>query len=1048
MAEYDSVNIQVLKGLEAVRIRPAMYIGDTGKKGLHHLVWEIIDNSVDEAMAGHCNQIDIIISKDGETISVEDNGRGVPVSIHPTENKSSLEVVMTVLHAGGKFDGQGYAASGGLHGVGASCVNALSDYLLAEVWRDGGYYTQEYNIGVPKTSVKKIRELEKKDKQHGTKITFHADKSIFKEGIRFDETTLLKRMREVVFLNRGLTINFRNESTGTNEKFFAQGGIADYVKYLTEARTNVYPSEPIYGERKVPLGTREGTAVIEIALNYGEEDDEAIISFANNINTVDGGTHTSGFKTSMTRIVNQFARNIGKLKEKDNNLSGDDVREGLTAIVSVRFPQPEFVGQTKAKLGTVEIEGLVSVAVSEILTEYFDKNSSIIKRVVDRALTAQEARDAAKKHSALVKRRSFLGNNSRLPGKLADCNSNKREISELFIVEGNSAGGSAKDGRDPETQAILPIRGKIINAEKNDIAALLNNNEIQSLILAIGTGFKDDFELEKRRYDKVVIMCLAGDTKIRTLNGKHPDIQTLANEGKPVWVWCKYGNKLIPKLVNPPTPTRIEKEWLKITFTDGIVECTKDHLFAVNSPDPDDSRIIWKTQGLGYNVPYIKACDLTTHDSICHARFRYRNLYLSKAYEQVSFNSRKFFWTHQYVWKAFASQNEQSIYESDDCYDLHHDDFNELNNSPDNLKLLTCKEHTEIHFRNRDHSKSIMDAHGRGAYVGSSHFIKYNKTSDHSLNIQSHHKDGTYSDNPNFSGYNGTKEQLLELQRNWSSDGVYRSKEYIDALKIGIQNSFADGKRQKKIAESVKSYWKANHFDRSMARPLVVIRRILSNGICLEELNATLYDCNRPNTTASFSTVMEKFQSREALIRYCSDKLKLNCRVSNIENVTGEKQFYCFNIPGVSNFALENGIISGNCDADDDGCHIATLLLAFFYRYMRQLVTDGYVYLAKPPLFRVDCGKERLYCFDEKEMSEAVKRLGDKSKVVRFKGLGEMDAEELSETTMQKAKRRLIQLTVSDLGESERVLSILMGSNVQARKTHIAGQVNSVIHAN
>jgi DNA gyrase subunit B len=641
MAEktYDGTNIQVLKGLEAVRLRPAMYVGDSGKKGLHHLVWEILDNSVDEAMAGHCDEINITVEKDGETVSVEDNGRGIPVDPHPTEKMSSLTVVLTMLHAGGKFDGSGYEASGGLHGVGASCVNALSDDLKAEVWRDGGYYTQEFSRGIPKGKVQRERDIQPREKKHGTRITWHADKQIFKEGVKLDEPVLLKRIREVAFLNKGLKINFNNKATGTHEVIVAEGGIADYVKYLTEPRTQLYPPEPLYVATKTKLETREGTVQVEVALNYAAEDDETLLSFANNINTIDGGTHLSGFKTALTRVVNQFARNLGLLKEKDANLSGDDVREGLTAIISVRLPQPEFVGQTKAKLGTVEIEGIVSTTVMDMLTRFFDQNAPTIKRIVERAKIAQEARDAAKKQSALIKRKSFLGNTTRLPGKLSDCNSSKMEICELFIVEGNSAAGSAKDGRDPEVQAILPIRGKIINAEKHDASALLKNTEIQSLIMALGTGFKDDFDLEKRRYDKIIIMA----------------------------------------------------------------------------------------------------------------------------------------------------------------------------------------------------------------------------------------------------------------------------------------------------------------------------------------------------------------------------------------------------------------------DADDDGCHIATLLITFFYRYMRELVTDGHVYLAQPPLFRVDKGASRKYCFDEKEMQDEVARVGDGAKVVRFKGLGEMDAEELAATTMQRGNRHLIRLQVPDLGDAERMVSVLMGSNVQVRKDHIANQVNSVV---
>ena len=498
---YTGENIKVLKGLEAVRQRPSMYIGSTGKKGLHHLVNEALDNSVDEFMAGYCNLITIRINKDGETISIEDNGRGIPTDIHPTEKISTLEVVMTQLHAGGKFDEKGYATgAGGLHGVGISCVNALSDALKAEVWRDGHYCIQEYSIGKPLYKVKKEAISRK---QTGTKITFHADKTIFKDGIAFDETVILRRLREESFLNKNLKIEFINDNTGTKETFHSEGGIADYIKWMISGKTNPYPQEPVYSQDQYDLISRSGKVNVELALIWNNEDDENILSFVNNINTHDGGTHLSGFKTALTRVVNNFARKLELIKEKDNNLSGDDIREGLTAILSIRFPQPEFVGQTKDKLGTVEIEGIVTTATSELLTAYFDKNVPVVKKIIERAKIAQEARDAAKKQSALIKRKSFLGNN-RMPGKLTDCNTNKSANAELWICEGDSACGGMKLGRDPETQAILPIRGKILNAEKSDLTSLLKNQEIQSIILSIGAGFKDDFDIEKIKYNSVI----------------------------------------------------------------------------------------------------------------------------------------------------------------------------------------------------------------------------------------------------------------------------------------------------------------------------------------------------------------------------------------------------------------------------------------------------------------------------------------------------------------------------------------------------------------
>ena len=476
--EYNASHISILKGLEAVRKSPGMYVGDTDKKGFHHLIWEIVDNSVDEAMAGFCTEIFIHVAKDGETISVEDNGRGIPVDMHPTEKRSALEVVLTTLHAGGKFGEAGgtYEASGGLHGVGASCVNALSDSLIAEVCREGWLYRQKYSIGKPLTKVLKVEECKKG--KHGTKITWHADKDVFKNGVKTDDTLVIRRIREMAFLNRGLKISYQNDATGCKETFHSTGGIADYTKYLCEAKTACYPAEVIYGEGKVDLTSRPGSCQVQFALLYSEEDDESVVSFCNNIITSDGGTHVTGFKNSLTRVINTIARNNKLLKDNASNLNGDDIREGLTSIVSVRFPRPEFTSQTKTKLGSTEIETAVSNVATAALTSYFDKNAGVLKKIVERAILAQEARTASKRSAELVKRKGILGKNNRMPGKLYDCNTEKKELSELFIVEGDSAAGSAKDGRDPELQAILPVRGKVINAEKNSPAFIVHTSSV------------------------------------------------------------------------------------------------------------------------------------------------------------------------------------------------------------------------------------------------------------------------------------------------------------------------------------------------------------------------------------------------------------------------------------------------------------------------------------------------------------------------------------------------------------------------------------------
>jgi DNA gyrase subunit B len=501
---YDGSAIQVLKGLEAVRMRPGMYIGDSGKKGLHHLIWEIVDNSVDEAMAGHADRIGIVIEDDGETISVEDNGRGIPVDMHPTEKKPTLEVVLTTLHAGGKFGGSGYAASGGLHGVGASCVTALSERMTATVFRDGEIHAMTFSRGGVVEEMKNVGKM-KRGQKSGTHIQWRADPEIFKAGVELDEKILTNRLREVAYLNRGLTVAFENKKSGTKYEFKFDGGIADYVSYLTEDKTGQYPSEPIFIEGQ------EDDMRVQIALMYTEDEDETVLTFCNNINTVDGGTHLSGFRSALTRVINNFYKSVGGKKDKDENLGGNDVREGLTAVVSVLVPQPELVGQTKAKLGTVKAEGITSAVTTEQLTAFFEKNAPIVKQIIERAKLAQRARNAARKSADIIKRKGVFGTGGGMPGKLYDCQNRDRSKTELYIVEGDSAAGSAKGGRDASTQAIMPIRGKMINAEKHGLAALLKNKEVVDLIKAIGTGIKDDFDIDKLRYGKIIIMADADD---------------------------------------------------------------------------------------------------------------------------------------------------------------------------------------------------------------------------------------------------------------------------------------------------------------------------------------------------------------------------------------------------------------------------------------------------------------------------------------------------------------------------------------------------------
>jgi DNA gyrase subunit B len=505
--KYDATSIKVLGGIEAVRKRPAMYIGSTGELGLHHLVWEVVDNSVDEAMAGYCDEINVVVHEDN-SVTVTDNGRGIPVDMHATEKKPAAEVVMTVLHAGGKFDSDTYKVSGGLHGVGVSVVNALSDWLDLEIWRDGEVWEQSYEKGIPTSKLK----ASGKTKKTGTKITFHADTSIF-DTTTYSFDTLSQRLRELAFLNKGLKITLEDERSGKKAEFRFTGGIAEFVKHLNRGKQTLNDS-PIYMEGK------RGQVDIEIALQYNDSYAESVFSFANTINTVDGGSHLAGFRSSLTRTINYYASSAGMLKEQKDGVSinGDDVREGLVAVVSVKLPQPQFEGQTKGKLNS-DIKGLVESLVNEKLGEYFDKHSSIARKIIGKCIDAARAREAARKARELTRRKSAL-DSSGLPGKLADCQERDPARCELFIVEGESAGGSAKGGRDRRYQAILPLKGKILNVEKARYDKMLGHEEIRAIITALGTGIgKDDFDAAKLRYHKVILMTDADvdGSHIRTL---------------------------------------------------------------------------------------------------------------------------------------------------------------------------------------------------------------------------------------------------------------------------------------------------------------------------------------------------------------------------------------------------------------------------------------------------------------------------------------------------------------------------------------------------
>jgi len=504
---YGADHITVLEGIAAVRKRPAMYIGDTGARGYHHCVYEVVDNSIDESLAGYCSNVEVCLNDDG-SLSVTDDGRGIPIDIHPTEGKPAVTVVLTVLHAGGKFDSDTYKVSGGLHGVGVSCVNALSEWLEVEVKRDGFIHHQRFERGIEVTELVSIG----KTRDTGTKVTFLPDLSIFTHDKGFQWDTLASRLREMAFLNRGTKITLKEDATGREEVFQYEGGISEFVNHLNKNKTPMHP-DVIYFERE------KEDVVVEIAMQYSDAYNETIYTFANNINTIEGGTHLSGFRGALTRTINAYAKTNKLIKDDKQAMGGDDIREGITAVLSVKIPDPQFEGQTKTKLGNGEVEGIVQQIVNDELGTYFEENPAVARTIIDKAIVAARARSAARKARDLARRKGALESGG-LPGKLADCSSRDPARTELFIVEGDSAGGSAKQGREREYQAILPVKGKVINVEKARLDKVLNNEEIRTMITAIGTGIGiDDFDIAKARYHKIIIMTDADvdGAHIRTL---------------------------------------------------------------------------------------------------------------------------------------------------------------------------------------------------------------------------------------------------------------------------------------------------------------------------------------------------------------------------------------------------------------------------------------------------------------------------------------------------------------------------------------------------
>lgn len=955
---YGAEQIQVLEGLEAVRRRPGMYIGSTSERGLHHLVNEVVDNSIDEAMAGWADRVDVVIHRDG-SVSVTDNGRGIPVDIQPQTGRSAVETVLTVLHAGGKFsDDGGYKVSGGLHGVGVAVVNALSEWLEIEVRRDGHVFTQRFARGVP------LGDLQKGDPTDttGTRVTFKPDAQIF-ETVEFNADTIVHRLRELAFLNKGVLLTLKDERDGRYEEFKYDGGIMSYVEHLNRNSEKLH-DEIVYIEREV------GGTLVEVALQYNTGYQERILSFANNINTHEGGTHLSGFRSALTRTINEYARKQNLLKDNEENLSGDDVREGCTAVISVKVRDPQFEGQTKTKLGNSEVRGAVESAFGEGLATFLEENPRVARRIVEKALQAARAREAARKARDLTRRKNAL-EDSTLPGKLADCTLTDPEQCELFLVEGDSAGGTAKQGRDRRFQAIMPLRGKILNVEKARLDKILANNEIRAMISALGTGVGEDFDLEKRRYGKIIIMSVDGD---------------------------------------------------ELAFV-------RDETGMVRSVKIGDFIDACLDGGLDFRRFEVLCFGLEDH----HVAFRpikqvIRHPLEEKLYEITTACGRTVRVTSSH--SVFVWENgEKRLKRGDEVRP------GDLVLAPRRLPFgAAAGRGPEMRFSTmptgraavtRVRREPALPARGGGAGGAGRAAAAASGTAKNAAPVAL---------TPAPEAWRAeTRRDVFTSTATW--DQGERIPDIVFNLPKERQRAYLERYRPRK---STGGRLVLRTASKDAAGQLAYL--VLSQDMDVRILRGMDMKRNRP----LYWVVGEK-RHGEAADGPGGDLAALP--VASVEEVQPTRgQVYDFSVEGDENFiAGIGGICCHNTDADVDGAHIRTLLLTFFYRFMKPLVEDGHVYIAMPPLYGVKKGGEIHYAYSDEELEEVLERVGRQGVTVqRYKGLGEMNAEQLWETTMNPETRTIRKLTVEDAQLADEIFSILMGEDVEPRREFIQAHAKEV----
>ncbi len=1195
---YTAEDIQVLEGLEAVRRRPGMYIGGTDSRALHHMVYEVVDNAVDEALAGFCDRIEITIHPDN-SITVEDNGRGIPVDIHPQVKRPALEVVMTRLHAGGKFGGGGYKVSGGLHGVGVSAVNALSEWMEVVVKRDGKIWRQRYERGKPVTDVEVIGKM-KKGERTGTRVTFLRDPEIF-DVLEYRFDVLAQRFREIAFLTRGLHIKFVDERPSPPKEinFYFEGGIATFVRYLNKTRKPLH--DPVYVEKQV------NNVLVEAAIQYTAEYVESVYAFANTINTPDGGTHLTGLRSAITRTLNDYARKHGLLKDDEPNFTGEDTREGLTAIISVKLPDPQFESQTKVKLLNAEVRNIVESVVGEAFGEWLESHPREAKQIIEKCKTSYRARLAARKARDLVIRKSALESMT-LPGKLADCSERNPEKTELFIVEGDSAGGSAKQGRDRRFQAILPLRGKILNVEKARLDKALSNKEIQALITALGTGIGDDFDIDKLRYNRIIIMSVdhAEPTFVRDKQGRihyvrvgefidrivedtldldgHEvlcfDVETGDVRFKPIRkvirhpiseplyeITTAYGRRirvtashsvfvyedgalrlkrgdairegdllvaprrvplfaqrpirrldLLAEFLARPASADVEiyargtaiehlwKERIRREHADNpqlveprvqIPEAVRHMLTGRRREMGVSQREILEGVGIKQAITFYSWEKGTSRPTVTHFRRYVRLLGLDPddlmAQVEVVDSALDRVWNTAYRnsggnrVKDYISLNDMRE-AAEDALDIlgdaevwltpqHYAEQGVPRFLPVDERLMfvlgfflaggSLSQRNGVRFaigRNNQHLVTELQTALRALFHVEPRYYPGRGDRAGEVKVVNAVVAAVFRHIFGFDGAKAHSKQVPDVVFNVSPD---LQMAFLRGYFLGDGTVTASGIQMSTVSETLAGqllYLLAVHgvmashsvrqpsgeaSGRLRGKPVITRHPVHTIVVQAKEDLRRIRRVweDHPKAARLHAKLARPFTNRgtRAFVDIGGDLVGLPVReVREVPPSTA--MVYDFSVAGDENFICGlGGLAAHNTDADVDGAHIRTLLLTFFFRYMPQLIEDGHLYIAQPPLYLIKAGKQHFYAYTEEEKEKLLKRLdGNKVTIQRYKGLGEMNPEQLWETTMNPENRILLQVTINDAAEADRTFGMLMGDQVPARRRFILTHARAV----